>query len=58
MAERFKMEKTNDYIKIRLINGKEEKRTIYIDENGEKYIYNQNRFWEFDYFINHWDIVE
>lgn len=52
------MEKTNEYIKIRIINGKEEKRTIYIDENGEKYIYNQNRFWEFDYFVKHWDIVE
>lgn len=52
------MEKTKEYIKIRLINGKEEKKTIYIDENGEKYIYNQGGFWEFDRFVNTHDIVE
>lgn len=45
------MKKTTEYIKIVLINGKEQKRTIYVDDNGEKYVYNQRGFWRLEDFM-------
>ena len=51
------MKKTNDYIKIILINGTVQKRFIYLDDNGEKYIYNQRGFWKFEEFIKRWKLA-
>jgi len=45
------MKKTNEFIKVVLLNGKEQKRTIYVDENGQKYVYNQRGFWTLEDFI-------
>ncbi len=44
-------QKTKEYIKIVGTNGKVIKKTIYVDENGVKYIYNQNSFWKLEEFI-------
>lgn len=46
-----KKKKTKEYIKIKLIDGTEQKRTIYVDDNGLKYIYNQRRYWKLEDFI-------
>lgn len=51
------MKKTAKYIKIILTNGKEQKKTIYVDDNGEKYIYNQRGFWKLEDFIKGRKIV-
>lgn len=45
------MKKTKEYITVVLLNGKEQKRTIYVDENGAKYIYNQRGFWKLEDFV-------
>ena len=50
------MTKTKEYIKIVLLNGKEQKRAIYVDENGEKYVYNQRGFWKLEDFIKNREI--
>ena len=44
-------QKTKEYIKIVGTNGKVIKKTIYVDGNGTKYVYNQNGFWKLDEFI-------
>lgn len=44
------MKKTAEHITIVLLNGKEQKRTIYVDERGSKYIYNQRGFWKLEDF--------
>lgn len=46
-----KMKKTSEYIQITLLDGKVQKRYIYIDDNGTKYIYNQHGFLKLDDFI-------
>lgn len=51
------MQKTSEYIKVVLINGKVQKRYIYLDENGEKYIYNQRWFWKFEDFVRNRKII-
>ena len=45
------MQKTSEYIKVVLINGKVQKRHIYLDKNGKKYIYNQGGFWKLEDFV-------
>ena len=45
------MMKTADYIVFIALNGKEQKRTIYVDESGARYIYNQKHFWKIEDFI-------
>ena len=52
------MKKTVEYIKIRLVNGNEQKRTIYVDENGSKYVYNQKGFWKLEDFIKRHNIAK
>ena len=52
------MEKTKEYIKMVAINGKVVKRTIYVDEKGEKYVYNQNHFWNLEDFVKHHDTIQ
>ena len=49
---------TDEYIKIILTNGKIQKRTIYADENGEKFVFILGRFWELEYFKANWNIVQ
>ena len=51
------MKKTSEYIKIILINGKTQKRYIYLGENGEKYIYNQHSFWKLEDFVKNRKII-
>lgn len=51
------MNKTSEYIKIVLINGNTQKRYIYLGENGEKYIYNQNSFWKLEDFVKNREII-
>ena len=48
--ERASMEKTKETIKIVLQDGTVSKRTVYVDENGEKYVYNQRSFWKLEEF--------
>lgn len=43
--------KTSEYITIVLLNGKKQKRFIYLDDNGEKYVYNQGGFWKLGEFV-------
>lgn len=50
------MEKTKEYIKVVLVNGKEQKRYIYKGENGKKYVFNQNHFIELDYFVKNYNV--
>ena len=45
------MKKTTEYITIVLLNGKEQKKTIYVDESGAKHIYNQRGFWKLEDFV-------
>lgn len=49
--------KTNEYIKIVLITGKTQKRTIYVDDNGKKYVYNQHGFYELENFVKTHKII-
>lgn len=51
------MTKTKECIRFVSLDGKEQKRTIYVDENGEKYIYNQRRFWKLEDFIRDWKVI-
>lgn len=52
------MEKTTDYIEIVGLYGKVQKRTIYTDENGVKYVYNQRRFWELEDFVKNREVIK
>ena len=45
------MKKTAEYITIIPINGKPQKRFIYTNERGEKFIYNQKGFWKLEDFV-------
>ena len=50
-------QKTKEHIKVVGTDGKVIKKTIYIDENGVKYIYNQNGFWKLDEFLKGHKII-
>ena len=51
------MKKTTEHIKIVLLNGKEQKKAIYINENGDKYIYNQRGFRKLEDFIEGHEVI-
>lgn len=54
------MIRTDEHIKVMFSDGREtvHKRTIYKDGNGDKYIYNQRRFWDLEYFMANHNIVQ
>ena len=43
-------QKTAEHIKVKTIDGKVIKKAIYVDENGEKYVYNQHGYWKLEEF--------
>lgn len=43
--------KTNEHIKVVLINGKVKKYSVYADENGNKYIYYYGGFFTLEDFV-------
>lgn len=44
-------QKTKEFIKVVGANGKAIRKTVYVDSNGVKYIYNQNSFYKLDDFV-------
>lgn len=42
--------KTAEHIKVVQTDGSVVKKTVYVDEDGEKYVYNQNGYWKLEEF--------
>lgn len=51
------MKKTTEFVKVVLTDGKTAKKTVYVDENGEKYVYIYRGYMKLSDFLKEWKTV-